>query len=113
MRTYLVVVAPPRLDNDFRFGTRTKPFQAQTLIAKLAVETFRDSILPRLAGLDQCGAEPVRRLEAFTGAGRRRTWTAEQKAQILAESESGEKVSAVAQSYRRLHGAQHSQAGSE
>ena len=41
--------------------------------------------------------EPVRRLEVFTGAGRRRTWTAEQKAQILAESyESGEKVSAVA-----------------
>jgi len=45
--------------------------------------------------------EPVRRLEVFTGAGRRRTWTAEQKAQILAESyESGEKVSAVA----RRHG---------
>jgi transposase len=41
--------------------------------------------------------EPVRRLEVFTGAGRRRSWTAEQKAQILAESyESGEKVSAVA-----------------
>jgi len=45
--------------------------------------------------------EPVRRLEVFTGSGRRRSWTAEQKAQILAESyESGEKVSAVA----RRHG---------
>ena len=45
--------------------------------------------------------EPVRRLEVFTGAGRRRSWTAEEKAQILAESyESGEKVSAVA----RRHG---------
>ena len=45
--------------------------------------------------------EPVRRLEVFTGAGRRRIWTAEQKAQILAESyEGGEKVSAVA----RRHG---------
>jgi transposase len=45
--------------------------------------------------------EPVRRLEVFIGAGRRRSWTAEQKAQILAESyESGEKVSAVA----RRHG---------
>ena len=45
--------------------------------------------------------EPVRRLEVFTGAGRRRAWTAEQKAQILAESyESGEKGSAVA----RRHG---------
>jgi transposase len=45
--------------------------------------------------------EPVRRLEVFTGAGRRRSWTAEQKAQIVAESySSGEKVSAVA----RRHG---------
>jgi transposase len=45
--------------------------------------------------------EPMRRLEVFTGAGRRRTWTVEQKAQILAESfESGERVSTVA----RRHG---------
>ena len=45
--------------------------------------------------------EPVRRLEVFTGAGRRRTWSPEQKAEILAESyESGEKVSAIA----RRHG---------
>ena len=43
----------------------------------------------------------MRRLEVFTGAGRRRAWTAEEKAQIVAESyESGEKVSAVA----RRHG---------
>ena len=43
----------------------------------------------------------VRRVEVFTGAGRRRTWTAEQKARIVAEScESGETVSAVA----RRHG---------
>ena len=34
--------------------------------------------------------EPVRRLEVFTGAVRRRAWTAEQKGQVLAESyESG------------------------
>ena len=45
--------------------------------------------------------EPVHRLEVFTGAGRRRRWTAEQKARIIAESyERGEKVSAVA----RRHG---------
>jgi transposase-like protein len=45
--------------------------------------------------------EPVRRLEVFTGAGRRRRWTAEQKARIVAESyESGETVCAVA----RRHG---------
>jgi len=45
--------------------------------------------------------DAVRRVEVFTGAGRRRAWTAEQKAQIIAEScEGGEPVSAVA----RRHG---------
>jgi len=45
--------------------------------------------------------EPVRRLDLFTGSGRRRTWTLAQRAEILVESyESGEKVSAVA----RRHG---------
>jgi transposase len=45
--------------------------------------------------------EPVRRLEVFTGSGRRRRWTAEQKAQIVAESyERGDTVCAVA----RRHG---------
>ena len=51
--------------------------------------------------LHKSKGEPVRRLEIFTGSGRRRVWTAEQKAQILTESyESGDKVSAVA----RRHG---------
>ena len=36
--------------------------------------------------LDKSKREPVRRLEVFTGAGRRRSWTPEQKAQIVAES---------------------------
>ena len=45
--------------------------------------------------------EPVRRIEVFTGTGRRRTWRAEDKAQIVAESvTSGESVCAVA----RRHG---------
>ena len=44
--------------------------------------------------------EPVRGLEVFTGSGRRRAWTPEQKARILAESyESGDEVSAVAGRY--------------
>jgi hypothetical protein len=60
MRANLVVVAPPRLDADLRFGARTKPFEAQTLVAKLAVEAFCDAILPRLAGLDQRRADPLR-----------------------------------------------------
>jgi transposase len=46
-------------------------------------------------------SEPVRRLEIFTGAGRRRTWSADQKAAIVAESLDGAtSVSAVA----RRHG---------
>ena len=46
-------------------------------------------------------AARARRLEIFTGAGRRRSWTAEQKASIVAESfEDGAPVSHVA----RRHG---------
>jgi transposase len=45
--------------------------------------------------------EPARRIEVFTGAGRRRSWSVEDKARIIAESYSGiETVSAVA----RRHG---------
>ncbi len=44
--------------------------------------------------------EAVRRLEIFTGAGRRRRWSEEQKAQIVAESISEASVSVVA----RRHG---------
>jgi|APThiThiocy_cv2_1041547.scaffolds.fasta_scaffold32232_3 transposase len=45
--------------------------------------------------------EPVRRFEVFTGSGRRRSWSAEQKERIIAETLSGEEsVSAVA----RRHG---------
>ena len=45
--------------------------------------------------------EPVRRLEVFTGAGRRRKWSGEDKARIVAEIvASGQSVCAVA----RRHG---------
>src|SRR5260370_30761285 len=45
--------------------------------------------------------KPFHRLEVFTGAGRRRTWSDEDKARIVAEIvASGESVSAVA----RRHG---------
>ena len=46
-------------------------------------------------------SEAVRRLEVFTGAGRRRRWTAEQKARIVAETCAAEEsVSTIA----RRHG---------
>src|SRR5579863_5515450 len=45
--------------------------------------------------------EPVRRIEVFTGAGRRRSWSASEKAAIIAESYgAGDTVCAVA----RRHG---------
>jgi transposase len=41
--------------------------------------------------------EPVQRFEVFTGAGRRRTWSAEEKARIVAKSyDAGETVCSVA-----------------
>ena len=51
--------------------------------------------------VDNANTKPVHRLEVFTGAGRRRTWSDEDKARIVAEIvASGESVSAVA----RRHG---------
>ena len=57
--------------------------------------------MPDTELLPKSKAEPARRLEVFTGTGRRRAWTAEQKSGIVAESyETGHTVSAVA----RRHG---------
>jgi transposase len=51
--------------------------------------------------VDNAITKPVHRLEVFTGAGRRRTWSDDDKARIVAEIvASGESVSAVA----RRHG---------
>ena len=48
---------------------------------------------------------PVRRIEVFTGAGRRRAWSYEDKARIVAESYSGlESVCAVARRYGLAQG---------
>jgi transposase len=51
--------------------------------------------------VDNAITKPVHRLEVFTGAGRRRAWSADDKARIVAEIvASGDSVSAVA----RRHG---------
>jgi transposase len=39
--------------------------------------------------VSNAGGEPVRRFEVFTGSGRRRSWSGEDKAAIVAESYSG------------------------
>ena len=50
--------------------------------------------------VDSAITKPVRRLEVFTGAGRRRTWSEADKARVVAEIEaSGDSVSGVARRY--------------
>src|SRR3974390_884300 len=60
MRTHFVVMAPPCFDDHLRLGARSKPFEAQALVAEFAVEAFRDAILPGFAGLDQRRADALR-----------------------------------------------------
>src|SRR3954468_4570424 len=50
MRAHFVEVPPPLFDDHLRLGARAKPFEAQTLVAELAVEALRNAILPTLAG---------------------------------------------------------------
>ncbi len=57
MRPHLVVVLAPRLDDDLGLGAGAEPFEAQALVAELAVETLRRAVLPGLAGIDQSGLD--------------------------------------------------------
>jgi hypothetical protein len=50
MRAHFVVVLPPRFDDHLRLGARTKPFEAQALVAELAVEAFRDAMSSHSCG---------------------------------------------------------------
>ena len=43
MRADFVEVPPPLFDQNLRLGARTKPFEAQTLVAELAVEALGDA----------------------------------------------------------------------
>src|SRR6185436_2169742 len=49
----------PSLDDHLRLGARAEPFEAQALVAELAVEALRDAIVPGLAGLDQRGSDTL------------------------------------------------------
>ncbi len=53
VRPHRVEVPPPSLDDDLRLGTRAKPFEAEALVAELAVETLADPVLLRLARIDE------------------------------------------------------------
>jgi hypothetical protein len=55
MRADRVVVAAPVFDHDASFGAGAEPFQAQALVAQLAVEAFRRRRFARACRIDQGG----------------------------------------------------------
>ena len=67
MRAHLVM-ASPFFDQYLRFGARTKPFEAQTLVAELAVKALRDAILPRLRAPPRASSAAHSPLRAAAGA---------------------------------------------
>jgi hypothetical protein len=64
MRSHLVVMATPVLDQDTGFLPGTKPFLVQAFIAQPPVEALVGAVLPRLARIVQCGLD-VRFLDPF------------------------------------------------
>ena len=54
-----VVVMSPGFDQDLGLGAGAKPLDAQAFVAELAVERLAGSVLPRLAGIDEGGVDPV------------------------------------------------------
>jgi hypothetical protein len=59
---HLVEVASPALDDHLGLGARAEPFQAQALVAELAVEALSDAIPPGFARLRcRCPARRSRR----------------------------------------------------
>ena len=71
MRPHQVEVLAPCLNDDAGFGPRPEPFEAQAVIAELAVETLR-RVLP---GLGAIRSVPSRHtdLRSISGARARRT----------------------------------------
>ena len=53
VRSHLVVVPAPGLDRHLGLGAQAKPFQAQALVAELAVEALVGAFLPGSARIDQ------------------------------------------------------------
>jgi hypothetical protein len=59
MRPDGVVVLASGLDQDARLASGAEPFGIQALVAQAAVEALVGAVLPRLAGLDVHGLDPV------------------------------------------------------
>ena len=52
MWSNLIVLTPELFDQDLRIDPILKPLHRKTFIAKLAIERFIRSILPRFSGID-------------------------------------------------------------
>lgn len=59
VRSDSVVVLAPGLDQDARLAAGVEPFGIQALVAQAAVEALVGAVLPRIAGLDMHGLDPV------------------------------------------------------
>ena len=59
VRTDVVVVAAPGIDEDACFDAAAEPFQRQAFVAELAVETLGIAVLPGFTGIDQRGVDPL------------------------------------------------------
>jgi len=53
VRTYIVEVPSPVLNDDLGFAAVAKPLDVETFIAKFAIERLIGAILPGLAGIDE------------------------------------------------------------
>ena len=65
MRSNLVVMSTPGLDEHLRLSAASEPFQAQVFVAKLVVEALVRCILPWLTWIDErrinaAGAQPLK-----------------------------------------------------
>ncbi len=57
MRPFVVVELAPPFNDDLGLTGREKPLPVQTFAAELVMEAFQEAVLPRLARLDEGGAD--------------------------------------------------------
>ena len=68
MRSDNIVLAPPSLDDHLRFGSASEPFEIQTLVSELPIETLIQSVLPGLTWIDQSSVDLVSREPSQNGS---------------------------------------------
>lgn len=59
VRPNVVVVPMPGIDDPARLDAAAEPLQRQALVAELAIKALGVAVLPRFAGIDQRGVDPL------------------------------------------------------